>query len=41
VLDEVIHQLGGEMLKDLVARLATTEALADEPTPEDFPLHSE
>jgi hypothetical protein len=41
VLDEVIRQLGGEMLEELVAHLATTEALTDEPAPEDFPLHSE
>jgi hypothetical protein len=38
VLDEVIRQLGGEMLEELVARLAMTEALADDPAPEDFPL---
>jgi hypothetical protein len=41
VLDEVIHQLGGEMLEELVARLAMTEALTDEPALEDFPLCSE
>jgi hypothetical protein len=41
VLDKVIRQLGGEMLEELVARLATTEALADEPAPEDFPPHGE
>jgi hypothetical protein len=41
VLDEVICQLGGEMLEELVARLATTEGLTDEPALEDFPLHDE
>jgi hypothetical protein len=41
VLDEVIRQLRGEMLEELVACLATTEALTDEPAPEDFPLCSE
>jgi hypothetical protein len=41
VLNEVICQLGGEMLEELVARLATTEALTDEPAPEDFPLRGE
>jgi hypothetical protein len=41
VLDKVIRQLGGEMLEELMARLATTEALADEPAPEDFLPRSE
>jgi Zinc knuckle len=34
VLDEVIRQLDGDMLEELVARLATTEAATD--APEDF-----
>jgi hypothetical protein len=38
VLDKVIHQLRGEMLEELVAHLATTEALTDEPALGDFPL---
>ncbi len=41
VLDEVIHQLGGEMLEELVARIATTEALTDDPALEDFSLRGE
>jgi hypothetical protein len=38
VLDEVIRQLRGEMLEELVAHLATTKALTDEPASGDFPL---
>jgi hypothetical protein len=41
VLDEVIRQLRGEMLEELVAHLAMTEALTDDPALEDFPLHGE
>jgi hypothetical protein len=41
MLDGVICQLGGEMLEELVARMATTEALTDDPTLEDFPLRGE
>ncbi|KAJ7791494.1 hypothetical protein B0H13DRAFT_2394254 [Mycena leptocephala] len=37
VLDKVIRQLRGEMLEKLVACLAMTEALTDEPALEDFP----
>ena len=44
VLDEVIQQLGGDLLDELLARLATTEAVAERaaaPEPEDFPLRDE
>jgi hypothetical protein len=41
ILDEVIQQLGGDLLEELVAWMAMIEVLADEPAPEDFPLHGE
>ena len=44
VLDEVIQQLGDEMLEELLARVASTRALSDHgpsEEPEDFPLRDE
>jgi hypothetical protein len=44
VLDEVIRQLGDDLLDELVARLASTEAVAEHAAtaePEDFPSHAE
>ncbi|KAJ6483837.1 hypothetical protein C8R47DRAFT_1217526 [Mycena vitilis] len=48
VLDEVIQQLGGDLLEELLARLASTEAVAEHAAataaavvPEDFPLRDE
>ena len=44
VLDEVICQLGGDLLEELVARMATTAALPahpEAPAPADFPARDE
>jgi hypothetical protein len=38
ILDEVIHQLGDDILEELVARLTMTEVRANEPIPEGFPF---
>ncbi len=41
VLDEVICQLGGDLLEELVARMSTTAALPVSADPEDFPASDE
>ena len=44
VVDEVIQQLGGDLLEELVARLATTQAVEERATSvetEDFRLRNE
>jgi hypothetical protein len=46
VLDEVVHQLGDDLLEELFAQLTTTASLPDEPAGEDtdpagFPLSAE